>query len=103
MAFADDGTSATHVSGAAPFILVTAGGAWFKGDLLGRSGTSIVQADATATAIQPEFVAATDAVSGETNKKVYFQALVRGGGYTGGTRGPALHPPYTPCGWGAEA
>ena len=103
MAFADDGTSATHVSGAAPFILVTAGGAWFKGDLLGRSGTSIVQADATATAIQPEFVAATDAVSGETNKKVYFQALVRGGRYSGGTAGSTLYLSNTAGGCGESA
>ena len=91
MALTDAGTSATKIVGAAPFLFVTAGGAWFKGDLLGYSGASVVQADATATAIQPEFIAATDAVSGETNKKVYFQALVQGGRYTGGVAGATLY------------
>ena len=63
----------------------------------------MVQADATATAIQPEFVAATDAVSGETNKKVYFQALVRGGRYSGGTAGSTLYLSNTAGGCGESA
>lgn len=89
MALTDSGASAQTVSGFGAPLRVTAGGAWKKGDILGYSGTSIVQADVDAPVVA-RFVAGTDAASGEVKRTVYLAAYVRGGRYSGGTVGATV-------------
>lgn len=87
MALTDTGASASKVIGQGPFIFVTAGGAWRKGDPIAVNGSqAFVRADDNGGLIA-EFIAATDAASGQQRCKLYESAVVEGQRFSGGVAG----------------
>src|SRR3990167_995763 len=90
MAMTDTGGSATHVIGFGPPFRGTAGGTWMRGDPIGISGTSFVRADDDGGIIA-EWIAGSDAESGDQNRPLFVGAEIRGGRFSGNVAGAVVY------------